>query len=233
MAPMADILPTATTRFGDPSRSALAVPAPAPETTPIHTADPNTIFLIHGRNFALYEAIKEFLHSLGLRVIDWEEAVRETGETNPVIHDVREKGLELAFAVVVLFSHDDLAMIHPDLAKEENKPLKLQGQPRQNVTYEAGIAITKYKNRTVLVAIGEIRSISDVAGKHLVKLNNSSEQRLVFINRLKVAGCIVVDTSQEWISVGNFENVLGDPPTVTKPQPIVPKSPRSAPRRLS
>jgi hypothetical protein len=69
---------------------------------------------------------------------------------------------------------------------------------------EAGMALGKHPERTIIVQIGAIRTISDLTGRHIVYLRNDVEARKTLLNRLKTAGCDVDFTGNDWLTAGNF-----------------------------
>src|SRR5207302_7638293 len=78
------------------------------------------------------------------------------------------------------------------------------GQARPNVLFEAGMAMGRNPKRTVLVQVGDLRPFSDVGGRHVLHLNNSSERRQDLADRLKTAGCLVDLSGRDWHKVGSF-----------------------------
>lgn len=99
----------------------------------------NSVFLVHGRNHRVNQALRDFLRAVGLQVVEWTHAVAQTGIPLPMTSDIVDQGFAMSHASVVLLTPDDLVQIHPDLssATEEKCPL---GQPRPNVLFEAGMA---------------------------------------------------------------------------------------------
>jgi hypothetical protein len=84
----------------------------------------------------------------------------------------------------------------------EGKP---QGQPRPNVIFEAGLALGRHPEKTLLVQVGTVRGFSDIAGKHLVRLTNDASRRTDVANRLRKIGCQVDLTGSEWsTTAGDF-----------------------------
>ena len=75
-------------------------------------------------------------------------------------------------AVVVLLTADDEALLRRRFrkAKEPIHEINLTGQARANVLFEAGMALGRKPESTVLVQIGEVRPFSDIAGRHIVHL---------------------------------------------------------------
>ena len=59
-------------------------------------------------------------------------------------------------------------------------------------------------NSTVLVQFGQIRPFSDIAGRHVVHLDNSAERRRELATKLANAGCDVDLSGLDWLSEGDF-----------------------------
>lgn len=77
-------------------------------------------------------------------------------------------------------------------------------QPRANVLFEAGIAMGRAPERTILVEIGRIRPFSDVAGMHTVRMDGSTPRRQELAARLRDAGCEVNLDGTDWHTAGDF-----------------------------
>ena len=73
-----------------------------------------------------------------------------------------------------------------------------------NVIFEAGLALGKYPERTILVQVGALKPFSDIAGRHFVRLRNSSKSRQELAQRLKLAGCEVNLSGTDWHDAGLF-----------------------------
>lgn len=174
-------------------------------TVPAGPGDGRSVFLVQGRNDAVNTAAADFLRSLDLKIVEWEQAVAATGEPNPYIGDVVSAGLEMADAVVVLATPDDLAHLDPALAADPtDDDITEAGQPRQNVLYEAGMAMALAPSRTLLVATPGTRMMSDLAGRHLVFLGNDPKSRKRIVGRLQTMGLAVDDSGDNWLSAGAF-----------------------------
>jgi predicted nucleotide-binding protein len=121
----------------------------------------------------------EFLRALGLHPLEWTEIKEQTEGLNPYIGDILETGFAKAQTVVVIFTGDDEARLKEecrrkyDLAEEG----ELRPQPRPNVLFEAGMAMARFPKATILVQVGELRGMSDIAGRHLVRIDNSRAAR--------------------------------------------------------
>jgi hypothetical protein len=171
------------------------------------SSDTRKVFVVHGRNQKIKKAIFSFLRSIELHPIEWSEAVRATGEASPYVGNILEAGFAMAQAVVVLFTPDDEARLREEL-RGNNEPsyeTELTPQARPNVIFEAGMAMGMFPKRTVLIEIGELRPMSDITGRHVIRLNNSSQQRQELANRLRTIGCAVNLDGVDWQSEGDFE----------------------------
>src|SRR5439155_15843423 len=81
-------------------------------------------------------------------------------------------------------------------------------QPRPNVLFEAGMAFGSHHDRTIMVQIGDIRQVSDVAGRHVVHFQGTPPQRAELRERLKTAGCAVKEGGTDWLTSGNFDEAF-------------------------
>lgn len=172
--------------------------------------DVGSVFIIAGRDFQAVYAITALLRAVGLRVVEWEHAVARTGLPNPYVGDVVDVGLRMARAAIVLLTPDDLVQLREDLIRDEDGPdeRETRGQARPNVYYEAGIADTLGRERTIIVEIGNVKSFSDAAGRHVVRYDGSPGKRHALVERLRVAGLAVDASGQEWLNVGDMSAVL-------------------------
>ena len=131
------------------------------------------IFVVHGRNLAAKKAMYEFLRALGLKPLEWEQALAATYKAAPTTIEVVRAGIASSQCVIVLFTGDDLAKLNPRYGDE---PLQCQARP--NVIFEAGIAMALTgQERTILVQVGPLRSFSDIDGINFVALDNSPAKR--------------------------------------------------------
>jgi predicted nucleotide-binding protein len=166
------------------------------------------IFVVHGRNNIARDSLFSFLRALKLNPIEWDEAIKMTGKASPFIGEILNKAFSEAQAVVVLLSGDDEARLKKEFQSSDDPPYEktLTAQARPNVLFEAGMAFGRHEDRTVLIQIGsELRPFSDIAGRHIIKLNNLPEQRNTLAQRLQTAGCPVDTSGRDWYSAGNFE----------------------------
>lgn len=167
-------------------------------------ADPRKVFVIHGRNEAARRGIFAFLRSIGLEPIEWSRAIAMTGKGSPYIGEVLNTAFGHAQAVVVLHTPDDIAHLHESLASPGDPDTIPQMQPRPNVIFEAGMALARDEDRTIIVELGRIRSFSDVHGRHVVRLDNTVEKRQDLAVRLRTAGCTVDLDGTDWQTEGDL-----------------------------
>ena len=164
------------------------------------------VFVVHGRNEAARDTLFAFLRAIDLHPLEWSEAVQATGRPTPYIGEILDAAFSRAMAVVILLTPDDEARLNIALQGEHEPPFEteLTGQARPNVLFEAGMAMGRDQDRTVLVELGALRPFSDVAGRHVVRLDNTPQRRQELANRLKIAGCPVNLEGADWYTVGDF-----------------------------
>ncbi|HTX81891.1 MAG TPA: nucleotide-binding protein [Streptosporangiaceae bacterium] len=186
--------------------SQLEEASPAKSIGVVGPGDKRSVFLVHGRDVQAAKEMRTFLRALGLRVIEWESAVRETGQAAPYIGDVIFAGMRVADAVVVLATPDDLVRLRPDLVSREDSAneMEMRGQARANVIYEAGIADALDRSRTILVEIGSVKSLSDLSGRNVVRFDGGATSRHKLVVRLQSAGLEPETTGDDWLEIGDF-----------------------------
>jgi predicted nucleotide-binding protein len=165
------------------------------------------VFVVHGRDLRLRDGMFTFLRSIGLEPIEWIEAVALTGKSSPYIGEVLDAAFANAQAIVVMLTGDDEARLRPELrqAKEPSYETEMTPQARPNVLFEGGMAMDHNPDRTVLVEFGHLRPFSDIAGRHSVKMDGSTEKRQELAARLEKAGCAVKLTGTDWHKAGDLK----------------------------
>ena len=174
------------------------------------SANTREVFVVHGRNSAARQALFEFLRAIDLRPLEWSEAVSATGKASPYVGEILDAAFSRAHAVVVLFTPDDEARLRDQLTGdgEPSYETSLTGQARPNVLFEAGMAFGRSEDRTVLVELGTLRPFSDVAGRHVIRLNDSTQRRQELAQRLQAAGYPVNLDGTDWQESGNFRAAI-------------------------
>lgn len=145
-----------------------------------------------------------FLRALGLRPVGWVEAVHRALRTNPHTYDVVMNVMDDAQAIVVLLSPDEVVYLKRHLCADGEDDGGVGEQPRANVLLEAGLALGAYPDKTVIVQVGKVRPISDLAGMDIVMLSDVIS-RNDLANRLAKIGCPVSKVGNDWMTVGVFK----------------------------
>jgi hypothetical protein len=127
-----------------------------------------------------------------------------TNQASPYIGQVLDAAFEAAQAVIVLETPDDIAYLHPSLTYPSDPECDPQPQPRPNVLFEAGMAMGRDANRTVIVELGQVKVFSDIHGRHVVRLDNSIGKRQDLADRLASAGCDVNLAGRDWHTAGDL-----------------------------
>jgi predicted nucleotide-binding protein len=168
--------------------------------------DKRKVFVIHGRNIAIRNAVFDFLRAIGLSPIEWDQAVALTGKAAPYVGEILDAAFSHAQAVVVVLTGDDLARLRPDFCTpgDAAHETQLTPQARPNVLFEAGMALASHPDRTVLVQVGEVRPFSDIGGRHIIQLDNTVRQRHAIAQRLRTVGCTVDVSGTDWHTTGHF-----------------------------
>jgi|GEM_PF-2257466 len=174
-------------------------------------ADPRKVFVVHGRNENARKAIFSFLRSIGLDPIEWSEATSYTGKGTPYIGEILDHAFNIAQAVIVLITGDDIAKLGSQYIREDDPSYERMFMPqaRPNVLFEAGLAFGRRPERTILVEFDANRPFSDISGLHVLKIGNDAKSRQDLAVRLKTAGCDVkIDGKTDWLTEGNFEEAI-------------------------
>ena len=166
----------------------------------------NKVFVIHGRNLKARDSMFTFLRSIGLHPIEWSEAVLATSKGSPYVGEILDTAFSIAQAVLVLMTPDDEVRLREPFRElgDQTHETQFTPQARPNVLYEAGIAMGRFPNRTILVELGALRHISDIGGRHVIRLDNTTQRRQELALRLKACGCLVNLSGTDWHTAGDF-----------------------------
>jgi predicted nucleotide-binding protein len=189
------------------SNFGVSMPEENQKTISASVKDPKAVFVVHGRNSALRSAMFEFLRALELHPLEWDELISRTRKSAPYIGEILDVAFSEAQAIIILMTPDDIAQLRPQFQQDvdELHEKNLTPQARPNVLFEAGIAMGRSPERTILVEIGKLRPFSDVAGRHVIRLDGSTQKRQQLAQRLADAGCEVNMKGTDWHSVGKFD----------------------------
>lgn len=161
------------------------------------------VSVVHGRDEQLRVAMFQFLRSVNLHPMEWRELTASIGSGAPYIGDVLDSAFEHAQAIVVMFTPDEAVRLSDRLGGGE------EGfQARPNVLFESGLALGRNPARTILVEIGALRPFSDIAGRHVIRLDDSYSDAIArrqdLAQRLEKAGCKISLRGTDWHSAGSF-----------------------------
>ena len=79
------------------------------------------------------------------------------------------------------------------------------------------------EDRTILVELGRLRPFSDVAGRHVIRLGDSSQRRQELAERLQLAGCPINLSGTDWHTAGDFTAALNSLEDVASSPEIAPE----------
>lgn len=188
-----------------PAMESAAAEAGTPTASPDKSRN---VFVVHGRDDQVTEAMRGLLRALDLVPLEWEQLVAATGHAVPFLGDVVHQAPEEAQAALVLLTPDDIVTLHPDLHApvEPFYETHQAGQPRPNVLIELGMVLAVYPERTVIVEVGAIRPIADIAGRNVIRFDGSELAGWKLAERLKVAGCAVDDSGLRQLDTTAFRD---------------------------
>jgi predicted nucleotide-binding protein len=180
-------------------------------TMTTQSPDPKKVFIIHGRNVKARKAVEQFVRSLGLTPIDFEQLAADSGAA--FIGEIVRNGLAQAQGIIALFTADEIAHLRPDYHEpHDGQEDKERWQSRPNVLFEAGMAYGSAPERTILAVLGgQTKLFSDVRGMHLTYLSNKTDARKRLRQKLIGAKCDVdlrSDAYDDPSVSGDFDSCL-------------------------
>jgi len=155
-----------------------------PQSPPIRAPAQQSkrIFVVHGRDVALREAVARFIEKLDLEAVILQEAPNK-GRT--LVEKLEDEG-DVAFAVVLL-TPDDTGGPMPAAGAEQS----LRPRARQNVILELGYFMAALSRaRVAALYAGGVELPSDVHGVAYISTENA-EWKLLLAKELKAAGLAV------------------------------------------
>ncbi|ARQ00353.1 TIR domain-containing protein [Pseudorhodoplanes sinuspersici] len=190
----------------EPEDNAISAAPPVSKVLPtlkVKPAKNNSLFVVHGRDSKLNEAMFALLRAMGLNPLEWSQAIAKAKGANPDVRKVINNAMRLVQGVVVMFSPDEEARLKTKY-RAKGDSAKLEGQARPNVIFESGLALGGHPKKTLLVQVGDTRPISDIAGMHMLRLSNSATSRKELGQRLKKLGFKVDLSGTSWLTEGDF-----------------------------
>jgi predicted nucleotide-binding protein len=184
----------------------------APDEQPAVSAQDDirrNVFVVYGRDEPARRAVFDFLRAIGLRPLEWETLVRQTGKSAPSLSETVRTGLAITRAVVVLMTPEDVVHLHPELHEPHEAEAETADalQARPNVLLELGMALAAHPNGTLVLMFGDHRPVTDLGGINFIKVSDTPDCRRKIAGRLQQAGCLVDDSGQDWLSAGNFAGI--------------------------
>jgi hypothetical protein len=163
------------------------------------------VTVVYGRDRKLRDSMFQFLRSLGLNPLEWEQAIKATGKGSPYVGEILNALFGMSQAVVVMLTPDERVELRRELCRnDEEFRGEIGHQSRPNVFLEAGMALARDEDRTIIVEIGKARPASDLSGRHNVRLDNSAVSRKRLAQRLSTAKCAVNMDGEDWLTSGDF-----------------------------
>jgi predicted nucleotide-binding protein len=182
---------------------------PAGGTQAARTDVAARVFVVHGRDAALRAGFFGLLRTVRLEPLEWEKLVTATGSTAPYLGQVVAQAPHMAQATLVLLSPDDIVELHTDLVQDNDLPHERtrSGQARPNVLFELGLALMAYPAQTVVIEVGEMRPVADLAGLNVIRFDGSPTAIKKVLDRLHQAGCPVDYSGDDWLDPGRFASL--------------------------
>ena len=142
--------------------------------------------------------------------MEWSQLVKETESASPYFGEVLDTGFRITQAVVILFTPDEETRLKEELrvGDEIENEKDLSGQARPNVLFEAGMAFGLHPNRSRIIEFGELRGLTDLLGRHVIRFRNNPEKIKEIIQRLETAGCIVDTSGNDWLREDRFKDII-------------------------
>lgn len=192
-----------------PRAQAWAAQPGAGAGSPADTDLARRVFMVYGRDSELTGRFFDLLRAADLRPLEWETLVQATGRATPSLAQVVAQAPHLAQATLVLLSPDDIVQLHSDLVLGSDG-LQERGrgaQARPNVLFELGLALMAYPDNTVIVEVGNMRPLSDIAGLNVIRFDGSAAAIRKVLHRLEIAGCPVDYSAVDWLDVNRFTDL--------------------------
>ena len=160
-------------------------------------AEPNKIFLVHGRNMEKKGMISKLLgkKGFGLDVTDWDDAIERVAGDKRTIWNIVLQGINMSYLTLVLFTDDEDVKLKKALSGRDHRTAIKRAQSRPNVFIEAGYAMGIRPLRTIFLEWADdpsgFQQASDFAGIDVVRYDDSKESREQLKRRLEIARCLL------------------------------------------
>lgn len=135
---------------------------------------------IVGPGTSVKDEMEKFLVECGLRPVSQLEAAAWTDGCAPFIEEILEAIFKHVQIVIFLLTGEDTVCLRNDFDPKG----KCWPQPTQDQLFLAGYAFGLYRDRVFLVRSGQVRPLSDIAGRFIYDFDDP-EYRNVLKNRLR------------------------------------------------
>jgi predicted nucleotide-binding protein len=169
------------------------------------------VVVFHGRDSDSLHEVFLFLQSLDLYPLEWSQVLALVPAGTPSISEALDAVMEAVQAIIVLMTPDEVVYLKPRFIRSDDV-VGAQCQSRPNVLYEAGLALGRFPDKTVLVEFGKVRRFSDLDGRYLLRLDNDTSSRRRLALRLRNLECAVDLDRANWQRAGDLTPPEADTP---------------------
>lgn len=176
-----------------------------------NNCDPNSVFVIYGRNGEFKNSIVNILRALSLDVVTYNNSKGDVRGTYGAVKD----GISNSAVSIVLLTGDDEGRCRKpyQIPADRNNAseTRFTSQPRMNVVFEAGYSFAYHADKKViLISLNNIRLFSDIDGINRIILQTDnkgyvlkeSETKLKkeLIENLENCGCDIPEDAEEIVA---------------------------------
>jgi Predicted nucleotide-binding protein containing TIR-like domain len=162
------------------------------------------VLVIWGHDEAAGIEMFQFLSGANLSLVKWSQVEARVEKNDPSVDETLHAAFDTAQAVIVVFTSDYLAKLKSAPADQDVsvKGKNLHFHPKLDLLFIAGLAFNMDQERTILVALGNMRFSHTLLEQHIIYLTNDDKDRRRLMTRLQRAHCKITDS--RWQVQGNF-----------------------------
>lgn len=162
------------------------------------------VLVIWGHDEAAGIEMFQFLSGANLSLVKWSQVEARVEKNDPSIDEILHAAFDTAQAVIVVFTSDYLAKLKSVPADQDVsvKGKNLHFHPKLDLLFIAGMAFNMDQERTILVALGNMRFSHTLLERHIIYLTNDEKDRRKLMTKLQRAHCKITDS--RWQVQGNF-----------------------------
>ena len=147
------------------------------QTHPKPSVSGNRVFIVHGHDEGMKQAVARLVEKLGLEPI----ILHEQPSAGRTVIEKLEEHSNVEY-VIVLLSPDDLGAA-------KLTPRELRPRPRQNVVFEMGFFVGRLNRRSVCAIVkDEVEIHSDIQGLVYIPMDDKGGWQIYLAKELKKAG---------------------------------------------